>query len=385
MKRKDLRARLAPLRSSSKPFVVDACGVKLEMRVLSNEDAQAIQQMVIDYGKMAVDDTTEEAEEAADKTYRRFSAELQYHMKVETIARAVVSIDGMRDLVVTADDDSVKVELRDFLREEIADWDRPVTEEIYTAYGLKALREEIVGALQVQYEPVDMSLEISRLEKLLERAKRGQAEQQRLLQERVTEAQELSDIEKAGPSASEAPEQVPVAPEAPEQAPVDPAVFGGAPERAPAPSNLSNPSNPSTEFREFRERIPRESLSAPPPGQGSRSYLDAPPMPLAGGSFLGDDTTSAIEEAERQQVAMRMRRGPRTPIERGAGSIEGEDGLAALRGVAIPGPTIVPPRSKPEAPRGGGPSTPGEFRLPPNLPVNQRPGDGAINPRFRGR
>lgn len=374
MKRKELRDKLAPLRSSSKPFLVEACGVRLEMRVLSNDDAQAIQQMVIDYGRMEVDESDPEA---ADKQYRQLSAELQHHMKVETIARAIVSINGMRDIVVTADDESGgKVELRDFLREEVGDWDRPVTEEIYTAYGLKALKEEISGALQVKYDPVDFSLEILRLEKLLDRARRGHEEQQRVLQERVTETQELADIEKAGGPVPPAPE---VPPEAPEKADADPAVFGGAPERSVAPERPV--AHDSSDIR----RIPRDSLLAPPPGRGGVQPQDpAVPMHLGGGSFLGDDTSAAIEEAERQQVAMRMRRRPAAPVDRGAGSLEGEDPLVSLRGVTLPGQTQPVRRpAEQSAPSSAPPK--GEVRLPANLPVNQRPGDGAINPRFRGR
>lgn len=104
------------------------------------------------------------------------------------------------------------------------------------------------------------------------------------------------------------------------------------------------------------------------------------PQHLGGGSFLGDDPAASIEEAERQQLAMRMRR-PQAPVERGTGSLDGEDGLSALKGVAIPGQgTPVPARQRPAPPsRVEGP------RLPPDLPVNQRPGEGAINPRFRGR
>lgn len=381
MKRKELREKLAPLRSSSKPFLVEACGVRLEMRVLSNDDAQAIQQMVLDYGRVEVDETDAGA---ADKQYRQFSAELQHHMKVETIARAVVSINGMRDIVVTADDESGgKVELRDFLREEVGDWDRPVTEEIYTAYGLKALKEEISGSLQVKYDPVDFSLEIMRLEKLIERARRGQEEQQRVLQERVTETQELANIQKAGGPAPPAPEASTDDPPSDKDV-ADPAVFGGAPERSGVPERADT--QDSSDIR----RIPRDSLVAPPPGRGGVQPLDpVVPMHLGGGSFLGDDTTAAIEEAERQQVAMRMRRRPTAPVDRGGGSIEGEDPLVSLRGVTLPGqaqPGQVQSTRRPVESSAPGPVSPkGEVRLPANLPVNQRPGDGAINPRFRGR
>lgn len=340
MKRKELKALLAPLRSSSEPIEVEACGIRLEMRVLSAEDSQTIQQMVLDYSSPPEEGKDDKQSEGQ---YRQMAVELQHRMQVETLARSIVKINGMQDAVLDSDDGTGKVELRDFLREEVGDWDRPVLNEVYAIYSMKALQREIRTALAVKYEPVDVTLEIQRLERLLEQARMLQKKQQQALVDRVSDANDLAASEGGAPQ--------------PEPAGPDEQAAGGAVAETPAqdgeqaaagpvePDQMTDPAEPEVPDRISRSELlanpPTRAGIAPPDGPRSRHYL-------SGGSFLGDDVSANLEEAERQQIALRVARARQAP----------------------------PP---PPAP------APGEVRLPAGVVINPKPGAGALNPRFRKR